>query len=87
MTILIKKLKQAAAQTGIKDVAIAGGVSANSGLRKALTETGHQEGWNVFIPRMEYCTDNAAMIAVAASFKFQRQDFAAQSVAPSARMT
>ncbi len=84
--ILIKKLKQAAVQTGIKDVAIAGGVSANSGLRKALTETGRQEGWTVFIPRMEYCTDNAAMIAVAASFKFVRREFAAQSVAPSARM-
>ena len=67
------------------DVAIAGGVSANSGLRKALEEERDKEGWNIFIPPLEYTTDNAAMIAVAGYFKFLKGDFAQQSTVPYAR--
>ena len=67
------------------DVAIAGGVSANSALRKALKEARDQEGWNIFIPPVEFTTDNAAMIAVAGHFKFLKGEFAEQSTAPYAR--
>ncbi len=84
--ILLKKLTKATQQTGIREVAIAGGVSANSGLRKTLEETGEKEGWKVYIPRFEYCTDNAAMIAMAAHYKYLAQDFTDQSVSPLARM-
>lgn len=69
ISILLSKLKKAVADTGIKRVCIAGGVSANSGLRKALKETGAQQGWQVFIPAFEYCTDNAAMIAITGYYK------------------
>jgi len=86
VSILINKLKKAADQTGIKEVAIAGGVSANSGLRTALTETGKELGWNTFIPRFEYCTDNAAMIAVTGYYKYLQGDFVGQDVVPMARM-
>lgn len=71
--------------SGIVDVAIAGGVSANSALRKALTEMADMEGWNAFIPPIEYTTDNAAMIAVTGYFKLLKREFARQSVAPYAR--
>lgn len=84
--ILLKKLKKAAKQTGISQVAIAGGVSANSGLRKALTDLGEAESWQVFIPRFEYCTDNAAMIAMAAHYKYLNSDFAPQTISPMPRM-
>jgi len=84
--ILLKKLTKASQQTGIQEVAIAGGVSANSGLRKTLEEVGKKQGWQVYIPRFEYCTDNAAMIAMAAHYKFLAQDFTDQSVSPLARM-
>ncbi len=84
--ILLRKLKKAAVQTGIREIAIAGGVSANSGLRKALLEAGRKNHWNVYIPSFEYCTDNAAMIARAAAFKYEKQDFADQRVSPLARM-
>lgn len=67
------------------DVAIAGGVSANSALRKAITDAASQEGWNAFIPPFQYTTDNAAMIAVTGYFKYLKGDFTAQSVAPYAR--
>lgn len=83
--ILIKKLKKAARETGINRLAIAGGVSANSGLRAALEETGKKEGWTTFIPRFEFCTDNAAMIAVAGHFKFLAGEFVGQDVSPAAR--
>ncbi len=69
----------------IVDVAIAGGVSANSALRKALLETADKEGWNAFIPQFEYTTDNAAMIAVAGYFKFLKGDFTKQSAISYAR--
>lgn len=84
--ILLKKLKKAARETGIREIAIAGGVSANSGLRKSLQELGGQLGWNVYIPAFEYCTDNAAMIAIAAHYKFLAGDFCDQTVSPLARM-
>ncbi|MXV14215.1 tRNA (adenosine(37)-N6)-threonylcarbamoyltransferase complex transferase subunit TsaD [Hufsiella ginkgonis] len=86
VTILLNKLKKAAKQYNVRDVAIAGGVSANSGLRNALTAMADQEGWNVFIPKFEYCTDNAAMIAIAGYHKFLKQEFVGQDVAPLARM-
>ncbi|QXV66405.1 tRNA (adenosine(37)-N6)-threonylcarbamoyltransferase complex transferase subunit TsaD [Mucilaginibacter sp. 21P] len=85
-TILINKLKKAADEYGIKDVALAGGVSANTGLRNLLTETGEKNGWNVFIPKFEYCTDNAAMIAIAGYHKYLKGEFIGQDVAPLARM-
>jgi len=86
VSILLNKLKKAAKETGVKDIAIAGGVSANSGLRKSLIEMGEKYNWRVFIPRFEYCTDNAAMIAIAGYHKFLKNDFVGQDVAPMARM-
>lgn len=86
VTILIAKLKLAAQQYGIKNIAIAGGVSANSGLRKDLADTALENDWNIFIPKFEYCTDNAAMIAMTAHYKFLKKDFVGQDVAPSPRM-
>jgi len=85
-TILLNKLKRAADEYGIKDIALAGGVSANTGLRQGLTELGAQKGWNVFIPKFEYCTDNAAMIAIAGYYKYLKGEFVGQEVAPLARM-
>lgn len=85
ITILINKLKKAAKETGIKNICMAGGVSANSGLRKALKETGDQLGWQTFIPAFEYCTDNAGMIAITAYYKYLANDFADMSATPSAR--
>ncbi len=86
VTILLNKLKKAAEQYQIKDLAIAGGVSANTGLRNGLTQMAAQKGWNVFIPKFEYCTDNAAMIAIAGYYKYLNKDFVGQDVAPLARM-
>ncbi|RYZ18365.1 MAG: tRNA (adenosine(37)-N6)-threonylcarbamoyltransferase complex transferase subunit TsaD, partial [Chitinophagaceae bacterium] len=85
ITILLKKFKKAALQTGITDLCIAGGVSANSGLRKAFAEMCQQNGWRSFIPPFEYCTDNAAMIAITAYHKYLAEDFAALSISASAR--
>lgn len=84
--MLLTKLKRAARETGIRAVAIAGGVSANSGLRTALEQLGAEQGWTVFIPRFEYCTDNAAMIAMAAQFKYEAGAFVGQDVSPLPRM-
>lgn len=83
--ILMKKLKKATEQTGIKQVCIAGGVSANSGLRNALKEYGVKYNWQTFIPAFEYCTDNAAMIAITAYYKYLAGDFAGLSISPTAR--
>jgi len=83
--ILIDKLVAASKQTGIKEIAIAGGVSANSGLRTKLIETGKQLGWKTYIPPFEYCTDNAAMIAIAGYFKYLKGEFAGQNTTASAR--
>jgi N6-L-threonylcarbamoyladenine synthase len=86
ITILLKKLKIAALQTGIRDVCVAGGVSANSGLRSALTELGATQDWNVFIPPFQYCTDNAGMIAITAYYKYLAGEFSDISVSAAARM-
>lgn len=85
VTILLKKLRKAARQTGIKEIAIAGGVSANSGLRSALESMGEKEGWNTYIPAFQYCTDNAGMIGVAAHYKYLQGEFCGQDAAPYAR--
>jgi len=84
--ILLGKLKKAALQYGIKEIAIAGGVSANSGLRAALKQMEEELGWKTYIPQFQYCTDNAAMIAMAAHFKYIKRDFVGQDVAPLSRM-
>lgn len=84
--ILLNKLKKAAKQYGIKEIAIAGGVSANTGLREALQKTAVESAWNVYIPAFEYCTDNAAMIAIAGYQKYLKGDFVEQDVAPMSRM-
>jgi N6-L-threonylcarbamoyladenine synthase len=86
LDILFKKLVKATSDLRIKDVAIAGGVSANSGLRKRLEEEGKQRGWRTFIPKFEYCTDNAAMIAIAGKFLYEAGRFADQSVSAIARL-
>ena len=86
VNILLSKLKKAAKQYGIRDIAIAGGVSANSGLRASLNELAQELNWNVFIPAFEYCTDNAAMIAIAGYHKYLNKDFESQNVAPLSRM-
>ena len=86
VSILLNKLKKAVLETGIKEVAIAGGVSANSGLRKAFTITGKQLGWRTYIPDFQYCTDNAGMIAVAGYFKYLKKDFAGHEVVATPRM-
>jgi putative glycoprotease GCP len=85
VSILLNKLKKAEEQTGIKNICIAGGVSANSGLRRSFEESGKQLGWKTFIPPFEYCTDNAAMIAIAAYHKYLAGDFAKLNISPSAR--
>lgn len=86
VTILLNKLEKAAKEYGIKDIALAGGVSANTGLRQGLQQLGEKNGWNCFIPAMQYCTDNAAMIAIAGYYKFLKGEFAGQNIAPLARM-
>lgn len=83
---LMKKLSKAAEQTGITEIAIAGGVSANSGLRTSLENTGKAKGWNTYIPKFEYCTDNAAMIAIAGYFKYQEGIFCGQDAVPFTRL-
>lgn len=85
ITILLKKLKRASIETGIKDICIAGGVSANSGLRKALEEMGKKYHWKTYIPAFQYCTDNAGMIAITGYFKYLEGHFADLSVSASAR--
>jgi tRNA N6-adenosine threonylcarbamoyltransferase len=87
VTILLNKLKTASIQTNIKNTCIAGGVSANSSLRKAFEETGRKYKWKTFIPRQEYCTDNAAMIAIAGYYKYLSGQFNDLTVSASARNT
>jgi N6-L-threonylcarbamoyladenine synthase len=83
--VLMEKLIMAAKMEGIADIALAGGVSANSGLRIALQQAGKSHGWNIFIPAFEFTTDNAAMIAIAGYYKFLKRDFAPQDITPYAR--
>ncbi|HYF31060.1 MAG TPA: tRNA (adenosine(37)-N6)-threonylcarbamoyltransferase complex transferase subunit TsaD [Chitinophagaceae bacterium] len=84
VTILLHKLKRAALQTGIKDICIAGGVSANSGLRKAFQQMGEEMHWRTFIPAFQYCTDNAAMIAITGYYKYKAQEWSPLTVSPKA---
>jgi N6-L-threonylcarbamoyladenine synthase len=84
--MLLKRVEQASVKTGIKEIAIAGGVSANSGLRAKLKALAVKKGWNVYIPKFEYCTDNAAMIAMAAHYRYRNNEFSKLDVAPLARM-
>jgi N6-L-threonylcarbamoyladenine synthase len=84
--MLLIKLKEAMKQTGATEVAIAGGVSANSGLRAALSALALRKGWTLYVPEFEYCTDNAAMIAMAAHFKYLRGEFVGYDIAPLAKM-
>lgn len=83
---LMDKLKNAVKKTGINEIAIGGGVSANSGIRKALKEAESTYGWKTHIPRFEFCTDNAAMIAMVGQLKYQTGDFANSNVVASARL-
>jgi N6-L-threonylcarbamoyladenine synthase len=82
--MLMKKTELAVRQTGIRQVAIAGGVAANRGLRAAMHERAAKQGWQVFVPALQYCTDNAAMIAMAAHFRFQAGRFATLELTPQA---
>lgn len=82
---LMLKLEKAAAEYQISEVAIAGGVSANSGLREAMLTNKEKLGWNIYIPKFEYTTDNAAMIAMVAQLKYERGEFSDLSVSASAR--
>ena len=70
VTMLMRNVQLAVEQTGVKEICIAGGVSANSGLRKALQELGKEKGWKTYVPAFEYCTDNAAMIAITAYYQY-----------------
>jgi len=83
--ILMDKLEKASKELNINEVAIAGGVSANSGLREAMQNNAEKLGWNIYIPKFEYTTDNAAMIAMVAKLKFDRGEFADLSVSATAR--
>lgn len=85
ISILLNKLRKASQETGITEICLAGGVSANSGLREAIKRIGSAEGWNVYIPAFEYCTDNAAMIAITGHYKFLASQFAPLDISPSAR--
>ena len=84
--ILLQKLRKASREYKIKEIAIAGGVSANSGLRSEIQKLGEIENWNVYIPAFQYCTDNAGMIAMAGHFKAEVGDFCSQEVSPLPRM-
>src|SRR5688572_19141180 len=85
VSILLNKLKKASHETGIKDICVAGGVSANSALRSSFTEIGIREGWKTYIPAFQYCTDNAAMIAITGYYKFLNKEFDMLDVKISAR--
>lgn len=84
--MLLHKLTKAAKATGVKEIAIAGGVSANSGLRAALIAQAEELGWTAHIPAFEYCRDNAGMIAVAGYYKYQANEFVNQDITAEARM-
>ena len=84
-SILLQKMKKAAQQTGIKSLCLAGGVSANKGLRASFISMGEKMGWDTYIPAFEYCTDNAAMIAITAYHKYLSGQFSGLDISPSAR--
>lgn len=83
--ILMEKLRAAVAESGVKRVAVGGGVSANSAVRKALVNAEEEWGWQAFVPKLEYCTDNAAMIGIVGYLKYLDQDFTDQSSVATAR--
>lgn len=83
--ILMNKIKKAVKQTGVKHIAIGGGVSANSGIRKALKNTENELGWKTYIPKFEFCTDNAAMIGIVGFLKYQNESFTTKDVSVKAR--
>jgi len=85
--VLLSKLKRASRETGIHEIAIAGGVSANSALRNEITLLTKKMNWNVYIPKLQYSTDNAAMIAIAGYFKYLNNDFASQQLTPYSKST
>ena len=85
--ILTQKLKKASVETGIKSICIAGGVAANKGLRKEIQTLADKYKWKVHIPKMEYCTDNAAMIAMTGYYKYKAQVFSPLSASATARAT
>lgn len=84
--ILMGKLQKAVEQTGIKQIAIGGGVSANSGIRNALKNMGEKFGWQTYIPKFEYCTDNAAMIGIVGYYKYLENQFSSQHTTAKARL-
>ena len=83
--VLVKKLRNAIEHTGVNSIVLAGGVSANSMLRTKANKLAKETGCKLHIPKLAYCTDNAAMIAIAGYYKYQRSDFAGQSITPYAR--
>jgi N6-L-threonylcarbamoyladenine synthase len=83
--ILLKKLKTAAIRNGITEIALAGGVSANSELRRRFADMGKENSWKIHIPRFEYCTDNAAMIGIVAHYKYLKNEFCSYDIEPLAR--
>ncbi|MFT2008829.1 tRNA (adenosine(37)-N6)-threonylcarbamoyltransferase complex transferase subunit TsaD [Pontibacter sp. 13R65] len=83
---LLRKLVQASKELGIREIAIAGGVSANTGLRQTLQEYAKKQNWQVYIPAFQYCTDNAGMIAIAAHYQYLSGDFTDQYASPDPRM-
>ncbi|MEM9687366.1 MAG: tRNA (adenosine(37)-N6)-threonylcarbamoyltransferase complex transferase subunit TsaD, partial [Bacteroidota bacterium] len=85
VTILMDKLENAVTQTGIKAVAVGGGVSANSAIRSALKETEKKYGWTTYIPKFEYCTDNAAMIGIVGYLNYIKGNFSPENVIATAR--
>jgi N6-L-threonylcarbamoyladenine synthase len=85
VSILLNKLKQAGLQTGIQTMCLAGGVSANSGLRSRFETTGKERNWHTFIPSFEYCTDNAGMIAITGYYKYLAGDFSSLDMSPGAK--
>jgi N6-L-threonylcarbamoyladenine synthase len=85
VSILLGKLVKAASLTGIREIGIAGGVSANSGLRDSIMEEAEKRNWNLFIPEFRYTTDNAAMIGITGYYKYLRKEFSGHDVTPLAR--
>jgi N6-L-threonylcarbamoyladenine synthase len=84
--ILMNKLRRASKKTGIDQIALAGGVSANSGLRKAMTMESEKQGWNIYIPPISFTTDNAAMIAITGYFRYLKKEFSRDDISPVARI-
>ncbi len=84
--ILLGKLKRAAKETGISEITVAGGVSANSGLRSALQDEASKRNWTLFIPEFKFTTDNAAMIAITGYYKYLNNEIASHDMVPFARM-